>query len=419
VSSKALEVHVDFDSQPLHSRVHAAVDEYRDDDGWWSDPLETAMVAVADAQHLQDSRTRADEALELLTGWLEGSMPRPIGADAAAAALTARAALLLHGGRSTLTDRATELVSATCRGATATIAPLHLALAAWALDPVVESRSAPPWDDIRTRLSTVTRTGLNGALADFAVGVADQREPPLPERLGQVDTQTLSERCILLWLLYAAAHIAFKRGASHDDRALGDLLVRRAGLLEHLDSQLPASLLEPESFPAYDPDEGEAEEPSGLGLFEVATLDLALSGTRERKALITLDERSQLDRTDTKRRARTLAAAAVGVGALVAAQGAAIGILAGAETRLWVGTGIALLATASISALALLARADVGALVPELIMSACGVLVVGLFLAVEGALGKQLASDEAVTIIGVLLAFLPPLILGAANRLRK
>ena len=116
--------HVVFDAHELHRRAHATVASYGED-GMWLEPMETALVALADAQHPRGSRQMATEALDGFMQWLTKNEPRALGDDAAALAIAARAARDLQRGSAQLTDpgggarhhgmRATQPASAAAR----------------------------------------------------------------------------------------------------------------------------------------------------------------------------------------------------------------------------------------------------------------------------------------------------------------
>ena len=62
--SDAAATYIAFDTRPLHDLAHSAVVNRRDPDGWWGEPMETAMVAVGDAKHSAGSRHMAEDAYQ-------------------------------------------------------------------------------------------------------------------------------------------------------------------------------------------------------------------------------------------------------------------------------------------------------------------------------------------------------------------
>lgn len=410
---------VSLNTRALHDVAHAAVRAQRDDDGWWSDPLETALVAVADAQHSPGARRMAEKALEKLFVWLRSSEPRALGDDAAAAALTARAAFLLHGGSSEATTRAVELVGAACRGNELALAPLHVALAAWALAPLVEDRRQAPWDDIRSSLTRFSTVGVNEGLVLFARALADQAAAPADTRIAGVVALDRGEECLLLWLLNATVELNIEREAPDD--ALRPLMVRRTVLLDQLTAELTQVHLVPQEFGDFNPfDESERDDGETLNLFEATLLDLCLSGDLPQQALVTLAEVEQLGARDARRLRRSHTGAGVAAAVLVTAMAVPICILAEAPARLTIGVGLTLLALGiGLSLLVFLRQSDTAWPLQPLTVSLGLETVLGLFLITEGILDKALVDDELATIFGAAFAALPFLIQAVVTRYQK
>lgn len=408
---------VKLDTQPLHDLAHAAVRQHGED-GWWSDPLETAMVAVADAKHAPGVRRMADPAFERLRQWVQSSEPRALGADAAAAALTAWAARMLSGGDGAVRSRAVELVGNACRGNELAIAPLHVALAAWALAHVVPDRRDEPWDDIRGSLGRFSTVGVNGALVRFTHGVADEAASRMDARLADVVPADRTEECLLLWVLGAAVELELERGASVDE--LRPLLTRRAELLDQLAAELTPQHLSPREFddfhPFEDPDDGYED---ALGLFEAALLDLALSGDRTNYTLVTLDESGRLHARDLTRRRHTYAKVGMAATVVMSSMALPICVLASAPARVTVGVALSLVGGGfAASLLAFLRKPDTRWSTEPLIVGLLCECALGLFLIVEGALGKAVVDDEAALLLG-FGAVVVPLLLQALVKWRQ
>ncbi|MGH4010580.1 MAG: hypothetical protein ACRDTH_20880 [Pseudonocardiaceae bacterium] len=71
-------------AERLHVHAHRAAARVRDINNWWGSPLDTALAAVAAAQHPAASREVAQRAVDRLLRWWQEGRVRPISADAAA-----------------------------------------------------------------------------------------------------------------------------------------------------------------------------------------------------------------------------------------------------------------------------------------------------------------------------------------------
>jgi hypothetical protein len=409
---------VAFETRELHNRAHAAVRAQRDVDGWWGAPMETALVAVADAQHARGSQNMARLAYERLLEWLDEETPRALGDDAAAVALTARTARELRGGSAELTTQAAALVAQTCSNTERELAPLHVALAAWALDPLITDRAAEPWEQMREAMPRFSRRGLNDALVRFAETLADATHPAMDHRLADASTTDRTEECILLWLLFAAIRIEADRGRA-DSEETRPLLRRRAELLDYLCAALAGLPLTPAPVPDFDPFTDPEAETEGLQLFEAIMLDFALSGERPHEDLITLDEHERLDADRAKGRLRGYTGLSVAATLTFTGMAVTIAVLAHASTRLWGGIGVVLLSLGLAGSLGFLRTLkpdwDLVGFFTGLVLDA----VVGALLIVEGATGHLLFGDagaERAAYVGILLVALP-FIIGAVGAL--
>jgi hypothetical protein len=413
------EVEVALDTGALHDMVHAAVHaQYDSQTGWWSDPLETALIAVADARHAAGSRRMAETAYERLSGWLNSDEPRSLGDDAAAAALTARAALTLQGGSESVTTRAVDLVSSACGGNNLALAPLHVALSAWALDPVVVDRHRKPWDDIRGCLNQFSTTGVNGAFVQFIRTLADQSRPHFDARAAEAVPLDRTEECLLLWLLDASVGVELARGDGSGTPAEA-LLRRRTELLDRLSSELTPEHLMPAVYADYNPELDDEVRPDGLGLFEACLLDMVLSGGRPQQALISLAEADQLAAASSRYQRRALAVVAAVVALVISGLGSAVAALArGGNAHIAVGVGFTVLCAGLVVALQSLRSGDTPWDTQKLMTALLGETLLGVFLIVEGA-WKVLVGDDVAAILGIAAIGLTFLLDAAAARLQK
>jgi hypothetical protein len=409
---------IELDTTSLHNRAHAVVHAQRDEDDWWGAPMETALVAVADSQHSPGSRTMAEPAYERLLRWLNEESPRALGDDAAAVALAARAGRALRGGNTQLTEQAVALVANTCGATEPVLAPLHVALMAWALDALVQDRGRQPWEEVRRVLQRLPVQGVDDALVRFAQALADQGRPAMDARLADVDTVNRTDESILLWVLSAAIAVEADRG-DPDSLVLGTLLRRRAELLDHLGAVLEGEAVLPVATMEYDPFTDTEEESEGLHLFEAVMLDLALSGERPRNELISLEEAKRLGRKATDQRRVRYAEVSAGASVVFTAMAVVIAVLAKAPTRAWVGILIVLLPLGLAGSLLFLRELQTKWNLELLITGLCLVTLLGVFFIIEALHGKPLVSDEAAAVIGIVFVFAPLLLQTVVARALK
>ncbi len=408
---------VTLDTQELHRRAHAAVHAQRDGDGWWVAPMETALVAVADSQHSPGTRTMAENAYEQLLAWLEKDGPRPLGDDAAAVAMTAKAARELHGGKASLTAQAASLVTLACERSEH-LAPLHVALAAWALDPLISDRRAHPWDAMREALRRFSRQGVNEALVLFSEALADERRPAVERRVADAPAVDRTEQCIMVWLLTAAVEVQMERGFGGEED-LGPFLQRRTELLDHLVAAVADEVLVPAAVADYNPFGQAEEEAGGLHLFEAVMLDLALSGELNAQKLITLREAGRRDAASASRRQRTYAGVTALATFVVAGMAVAIAVLAHANTHLWVGSALSLAMLGFSAALLFLRASETRWNLEYLLTTFILEFVLGLVLIAEGIHGKTFFGDDVAALVGIAGLGVPLLAQAGAARVLK
>jgi hypothetical protein len=378
--------------------------------------METALVAVADARHPEGGRAMADEAFDQLLKWLERGSPRRLGDDAAAVALTARAARELRGGNAQLTAQAAELVDEVC-STRADLAALHVALVTWALDPLIADRARPPWDAIRAAIPSLNRSGVNEALARLSAAIAHENAPVVDVGIAYVGVQDQTEQCILVWVLGVAIALNTGRGFASTDQ-LAPFSERQTQLLAHLATQLAARPIGLADVQDFDPEEELLEEPDGLPLFEAVLLDLSLSGPPAARRMLTEEQADARTAQATRGARRWIAGGLAGVSALVAAFAAVIGILAHATTHLW--TGIALTVVClGLSFATWLARAQTRYNVAALLVGLWLEALVGVLLILEGIFGWPHVDDGVALIIGVVVLGGPPLLQALAERVTR
>ncbi|HWC36438.1 MAG TPA: hypothetical protein VG650_16645 [Mycobacteriales bacterium] len=220
----------------LHVTVHRAVLAARDFEDNWGSPLETSLAAIALARHSSAYRADAERALARCLRWWRDERPRPISADVAALALTARAASDLQRANYALTLDAVTAVADLVARQNLQIPDLHIALSVWALDTLVPERDQEPWASIRT-LSGGGRSGVNVPLNTFVKafgGDSFDANRLVQDLLGEVSAAPgLSDACILIWLVTVAAE-KLSQVLRSDDNALQLLVRRRAGLVDRV-----------------------------------------------------------------------------------------------------------------------------------------------------------------------------------------
>jgi hypothetical protein len=407
--SAAGQAAVSLDLQALHGVAHAAVRAQRKEDGSWGDLFSTALVAATDSRHPPTQRGMAERAYDSVLGRMATELPRPTGDDAAAVALAARAALEIDGGSNALTEQASQLLRAACQDGQLMLAALHVALAVWALDPLVPNRTEPPWDDVRGSLERFSTTGLNRALVVFTRWISDQQVRSVPRDLAETSTLSRPEECVLLWLLTVAVDMAIARGADPaTDEDLRTVVARRADIAENLAREVTAVHLEERHFDEFDPFADEDDESDsgadGLGLFEAIMLDFALSGPREAQVLITLDEAAKLAVRLRDRRFATYRRIALVATAVQLANTITICALADANTRISIGACLILLGSARIATLILLTLQQPPA---EYVAAWIGVVLTGALLVVDGWRATPIVDDEIAAVIGIALVLIP------------
>jgi hypothetical protein len=265
----------------LHNRVHGAALNARDKDNWWNGSLETGLAAAAGSFHPKGASRRIGElGLNGLLRWYDMGDARNISDDAAALALGALAAERMQGGIKRLRDAALETLSTVLSSANrAPIAPLHLALAAWALRQIVPVSDESPWPELRERLPQMPAAGVDELLVRYAEQLATKEIDPLAlaRVLQDVPDVYPTEYPMLLWALWSGS-IILAELLPEGDPNLEVVRSRRTNIFEAIAAELAEDRLVPDvtdydPFPEEDIDLIQVEPDA----FNMLMIDLALS----------------------------------------------------------------------------------------------------------------------------------------------
>ena len=263
----------------LHDIVHGLLATQRRADDTYGEPLQTALVVAALVAHPEeyhdDARTAARALIRL---WRDAS-PALSGRDVAALCVLARCASDLGAADAELEglarSRSHDLLD---RGLA--LAPFHLALLAHSWR-ALSSSGEWPWAELRRRATGHRAAGVDAGLLAYARALSAAHDDPalLVDDLLAATTVTasLSERCVLLWLLDRGLVTA--RGAVEgDDRGLRYLIERRGVVEGRLAAEIDRDTFdEPSVDDEFDPDgRDRLLGLQRLGPFEAALLDWAL-----------------------------------------------------------------------------------------------------------------------------------------------
>ena len=263
----------------LHDIVHGLLATQRRADDTYGEPLQTALVVAALVAHPEeyhdDARTAARALIRL---WRDAS-PALSGRDVAAVCVLARCASDLGAADAELEglarSRSHDLLD---RGLA--LAPFHLALLAHSWR-ALSSSGEWPWAELRRRATGHRAAGVDAGLLAYARALSAAHDDPalLVDDLLAATTVTasLSERCVLLWLLDRGLVTA--RGAVEgDDRGLRYLIERRGVVEGRLAAEIDRDTFdEPSVDDEFDPDgRDRLLGLQRLGPFEAALLDWAL-----------------------------------------------------------------------------------------------------------------------------------------------
>jgi hypothetical protein len=408
-------------AERLHVLMHRGMLAARDFQDWWGTPLESALAAVTLARHSRSHWDEAERPLTRLLRWWREDGPRRTSADTAALALAARTAAELQQKEPALVTAAAEAVDQLARRDQSIVPELHLALCAWALDPLVSDRSMPPWPALRSR-HQARRIGADEPLSWYTKAIASRsfdaselvRE--LVRTVGSAASP--SDSCILLWLI-TASNDRLVLHLPPNDNALQILIQRRSEISERLVAEIDErSFRESDAWDSDEDAHGSATDAVHLSSFEAALADFALASRDPAHPWLTHEEairvfgeatnavRVELASTRT-RMIRTLSV-------LTAVLGLSLGAVLWLSLRLAeIGKGIgnpaavAVVAFALTASIAVIGRRREGAVVIEAVgifLATLGVLATAV--AINQAAPKPLISDVGGLIAGTLIASL-------------
>jgi hypothetical protein len=322
----------------LHVLVHSGARTARDADDWWGDPLTTALAAVSLGRHPPTMRSDAESALDRLQRWRSDGLVRPTTADATALALAARAGADLQRSDPDLAMAAADAWVALLARDRLDIPDLHLSLAAWALDGLLPDRAGEPWVALRQKLRNGREPrGVDEPLRHLTRALAAERfdgSTLVQDMLRTVAVSpSISDACVLLWLLTAAID-RLRVVLPETDNALLVLVERRAGLVERLVDSVDNQTLVAPDFAT-----GDVRVPGAyLSPDEALLVDAAVASREEAAPWVTYEEARSLfgrdadaalkEATDVRSRGLRVAAALI---AVLAAAAAAIVWLVGRE----------------------------------------------------------------------------------------
>lgn len=285
-------------AERLHLTVHRVLLAARTSPDWWGTPLETAAAAVALTRHPQAHWIDAEHALSRLFRWWSEGQPRRTSMDTAALSLTARVGAELQRRNDRLLATVVEAVEDMAQRSQPPAPELHIALSAWALDPLIPDRDLPPWPTLRSRVARVNRVGVNEPLSKYVMGVAQQQFNDVglvQELLNTIGlAPSASDSCILLWLM-AVAIEKITLTLPSSDSALHVLLRRRSDMVQRLAVETnDQTFLDPSLLDSNEEVEGIAENAISLSSFEAMLLDFALASKEVGHPWVTFEEATNL-----------------------------------------------------------------------------------------------------------------------------
>jgi len=268
--------------EELHNRAHRAALQAEGENHWWDGSLETGLAAAAGALHPPGASRRIGElGLEGLRKWLDDGDVRAIGEDAAALALGAFAAERLGDGARRFREAALRTLEKVVREAKAPVAPLHLALAAWALRQILPVTDKSPWPELHEKFDQLPITGADSLLVGYGKLLAT-KEPDarqLARMLQEIPDVDPSEYAILLWALWSGS-LLLAELVEDGDPDLEVVRKRRDEVFDavcveirHADVLVEAA----DDFEPFPDDDRPDFIPQPPDTFEMLMLDLALS----------------------------------------------------------------------------------------------------------------------------------------------
>jgi hypothetical protein len=286
-------------AERLHVIAHRVMLESRDFDDWWDSPLETAFATVDLARHTHAHWVDAKRALGRVLRWWRDDQARRTSADVAALALAARAAAELQQQDPKLVEAAIDAVDDLAQRDPSIVPKLHLALCAWALDPLVTDREAAPWPALRARSEQAAQIGVDQAIKQYIVALTHQPFDAawLVQELisGIGATAGPSDTCILIWLITAACE-KIPLFLPRDDNAFQILIRRRSEFSDRLAGEIDEITFRGPENIEFDEDDLEIAPPpqTYLSSFEALLLDFAFASREEAEPWLTYREASKL-----------------------------------------------------------------------------------------------------------------------------
>ncbi len=343
-------VSVTVTADSLHLLAHRAQLGARTAEDWWDNALDTALAAVSATRHPLAFRSSAQAAVRRLDRWWREGQARHVSADATALALAARASADLAARNRDLERAAVEAVSDLASRTGAAAPALHVALSAWALDPLVADRDAAPWVSLRTHLNTAREgSGLDGPLRVLSRAIATPQLDPgelVRELLARLPSSPGAEdAAVLLWTMTAAIERCATE-MSQTDSGLRALIDRRAELTSRLSHEITAETFEQPAVDDFDPDtELDVRPISYLSLMEALLLDMALASAEPEDAWIRFEEGERLFGHREREMRRVLVTRTA---KLLAVLGLAVGSLVGVVTD-WLGADLSISLAAALA----------------------------------------------------------------------
>lgn len=308
----------------LHLRAHRAALEAGEKTNWWNGSMETGMAAAAGALHPKGAyRPLGGLGLRGLRRWMDSGDVRPIGEDAAALALGAFAARRLGEQERRFRKEALRLLAEVLQQTRAPLAPLHLALAAWALRQIVTPSEKVPWPELRAKFDELPTIGVDQLLVKYGrlLAAKDIDADELARVLQAPPDVDQSEYAILLWVMWTGS-LLLTELAPADDPSLEVVRQRRDEVFEYVSVGVRDKETTIEGAGDYapfpDPDSPDITHPPDT--FEMLMIDLALSADATGEALRTP---SEVDALVSRGRDRALRYVA-GVTALLAGTATAL-----------------------------------------------------------------------------------------------
>lgn len=297
----------------LHLRAHRAALQAGEKTKWWDGSMETGLAAAAGALHPKGAyRPLGSLGLQGLKQWIENQDVRPIGEDAAALALGAFAAQRLGDDPHWFRKEAFRLLTDVLHRSRAPLAPLHLALAAWALRQIATPNEKRPWPELRAKFDELPTLGVDQLLVKYGqlLTTKDIDAVELTRILQSPPDVDQSEYAILLWVMWTGS-LLLTQLLPDNDPSLEVVRQRRDEVFEYVAVGVRDKDMTIEGAGDYsplpDPDSPDVSHPPDT--FEMLMIDLALSADATGESLRTPSEADVLVRRGRDRAVRYLTAA--------------------------------------------------------------------------------------------------------------